>query len=47
MVSNAKRLWIVALIGFFSANAWAQYPAQVKFLSYNLWGYQNAVTPGR
>ncbi len=24
----------------------AQYPAQVKFLSYNLWGYQNAETPG-
>jgi endonuclease/exonuclease/phosphatase family metal-dependent hydrolase len=30
----------------FATSALAQYPAQVKFLSYNLWGYRNAETPG-
>jgi len=30
----------------FATSAQAQYPAQVKFLSYNLWGYRNAETPG-
>jgi endonuclease/exonuclease/phosphatase family metal-dependent hydrolase len=29
-----------------TASAAAQYPAEVKFLSYNLWGYRNAETPG-
>ena len=46
MVFNIKNLWIVAILALFSNSAWAQYPAHLKFLSYNLWGYQNAVTPG-
>lgn len=36
----------VALLALLCASAEAQYPAEVKFLSYNLWGYQNAETPG-
>ncbi len=37
---------LVILSGIFFTSAAAQYPDQVKILSYNLWGYQNAVTPG-
>jgi endonuclease/exonuclease/phosphatase family metal-dependent hydrolase len=36
----------VILLALVGASAEAQYPAQVKFLSYNLWAYQNAETPG-
>ena len=36
----------VAVMMLFATSAQAQYPAQVKFLSYNLWGYRNAETPG-
>ncbi len=46
MLPNARNLWIVALLALFCSNASAQYPAHVKFLSYNLWGYKNAETPG-
>ncbi|MBT5708251.1 MAG: hypothetical protein HOI66_18210 [Verrucomicrobia bacterium] len=46
MVSNASKLWIVVLFALTCSNAWAQYPAHVKFLSYNLWGYRNAEIPG-
>ena len=41
-----EAFWIVALMALFCGNASAQYPAHVKFLSYNLWGYKNAETPG-
>ena len=33
-------------MGLFATSAQAQYPAQAKFLSYNLWCYRNAETPG-
>ena len=46
MVSDAKKLWIVTLLALVNGSTWAQYPAHVKFLSYNLWGYRNAETPG-
>ena len=35
-----------AVLALVSTAAWGQYPAQAKFLSYNLWGYHNAETPG-
>ena len=42
----ARSAGLVALILLFATNAPAQYPERVKFLSYNLWGYRNAETPG-
>ncbi|MBT4498637.1 MAG: hypothetical protein HOC74_12990 [Gemmatimonadetes bacterium] len=46
MVAITRVLWIAIVLALASTTAWAQYPAQVKFLSYNLWGYHNAETPG-
>ncbi len=51
MSSLARTLQIFAVLAFVSSslggsNAWAQYPSQVKFLSYNLWGYHNAEIAG-
>ena len=46
MVFNVKKVWIVMFLALAHSSAWAQYPAHVKFLSYNLWGYRNAETPG-
>ena len=46
MVSIARVLWITIILTLASTAVWAQYPARVKFLSYNLWGYHNAETPG-
>jgi endonuclease/exonuclease/phosphatase family metal-dependent hydrolase len=45
MLSNTTKLSIIILLAF-ANSTWAQYPAHVKFLSYNLWGYRNAETPG-
>lgn len=45
-MSIARTLWLTLGLTLLSASAWSQYPAQVKFLSYNLWGYRNAETPG-
>ena len=42
----ARRTGFVALMVLFATNTPAQYPAQARFLSYNLWGYHNAETPG-
>jgi endonuclease/exonuclease/phosphatase family metal-dependent hydrolase len=42
----AKATGFIAVMALFCAPASAQYPAQVKFLSYNLWGYRNAEMPG-
>jgi len=42
----ARSTCIVAVMMFFATSAPPQYPAEVKFLSYNLWGYHNAETPG-
>lgn len=46
MVISARKLWVVAFISVLCSDVWAQYPAHAKFLSYNLWGYKNAETPG-
>jgi endonuclease/exonuclease/phosphatase family metal-dependent hydrolase len=46
MQSAAKKLWIVTVLALATSPTWGQYPAHVKFLSYNLWGYRNAETPG-
>ena len=46
LICVARTLRIVAVLSLLTTSAWAQYPAQVKFLSYNLWGYRNAETPG-
>lgn len=46
MFSVARTLCTLAVLFLLSTSAWAQYPSQVKFLSYNLWGYHNAETPG-
>jgi endonuclease/exonuclease/phosphatase family metal-dependent hydrolase len=46
MVLGTRFFWTVVLWALFTVSAGAQYPAQVKFLSYNLWGYHNAETPG-
>jgi endonuclease/exonuclease/phosphatase family metal-dependent hydrolase len=43
---NLRTLWTLAILALAHTAGWAQYPAQVKFLSYNLWGYRNAETPG-
>lgn len=42
----AKATGFIAVVALFCTPASAQYPAQVKFLSYNLWGYRNAEVPG-
>ena len=42
----ARPLLPVAVLTLVNSSVWAQYPSQVKFLSYNLWGYHNAETPG-
>ena len=46
MMSYTRILWTVTVFMSACTAVWAQYSAQVKFLSYNLWGYHNAVTPG-
>lgn len=40
MMSYTRILWTVTVFMSACTAVWAQYPAQVKFLSYNLWGYQ-------
>ena len=45
-MSAGTTLWAIAALVLVGAGASAQYPAQVKFLSYNLWAGQNAITPG-
>ena len=46
MWKAATSTGIAAVMRFFATSAPPQYPAEVKFLSYNLWGYRNAETPG-
>ena len=46
MWKAARTAGFAAVMMLFTTGAMAQYPAQVKFLSYNLWGYRNAETPG-
>jgi hypothetical protein len=46
MISVSRTVYTLAVFLLLSTGAWAQYPSQVKFLSYNLWGYHNAETPG-
>lgn len=46
MWKAARTTVFAALLMLPATSALAQYPAQVKFLSYNLWGYRNAETPG-
>ena len=40
MMSYTRILWTVTVFMSACTAVWAQYRAQVKFLSYNLWGYQ-------
>ncbi len=46
MWKAARATGFAAVLMLFASGAVGQYPAQVKFLSYNLWGYRNAETPG-
>ena len=46
MLHSARITGLVAVMMLFATSALAQYPRQVKILSYNLWGYRNAETPG-
>ncbi len=46
MFQFISRFGTVAFLSILCGTACAQYPAEVKFLSYNLWGYRNAETPG-
>ncbi|NKB71476.1 MAG: hypothetical protein GKR89_30765 [Candidatus Latescibacteria bacterium] len=46
LLPSQRFLWLVAVLTLAHTVVWAQYPAQVKFLSYNLWGYHNAERPG-
>jgi endonuclease/exonuclease/phosphatase family metal-dependent hydrolase len=45
--AGGVRFYVFLLVCVMSIGAsLAQYPSHVKFLTYNLWGYHNAATPG-